>query len=223
MRRTKRLILPLLALLSVLWLPNAHALVQPADVITVGNVVASGAVVDVPIYIRDTSGSPVGIDQPAGSKLQSYAIKVDFSPTSAVANVTPGRAGITASLTPLSEFTPVTSTSATIIDTFSESTNLIPFTSNAALPGNQVAHMQFMLSPSVVPGSVITLTLDPTLTQVANEGGTTNETVNNGTLTLVAGSITIPPTFVYQVPALSHWALMLLAMTLAVVAVRFRM
>lgn len=214
----------LLALTVLCWLPAAPAAAQPiGDVVTVGNVTATSALVDVPIYIRDVAGTPLGVDQPPGSKIQSYSIKVDYAPASAVSIASPGRAGITASLTPLSEFAPTSPGSASIIDVFEESTNPIPFVLNAPPPGNQVAHILFQLSPSVVPGSVIPLTLDPALTQLANDGGTTTETINNGGLVLVPGSITIPVNFVYQIPTLSHWALALLAMSLAFVAVRFRM
>lgn len=199
------------------------AAVPPADTITVGNVTATGAFVDVPIYIRDTSGTPLGVDQPAGSKIQAYSIKVDYAPASAIQSVAPSRAGITAGLTPLSEFTPVTPGSASILDVFQETSNPIPFVSNAPAPGDQVAHLSVQLSPSVVPGSVITLTLDPTLTELGNENGTTTETTTNGGLVLVSGSITVPANFVYEIPTLSQWALALLAISLAFVAVWFRM
>ncbi len=214
----------LLALAAVLVsAPAAFAVAVPSDVVTVGNVTATSAIVDVPVYIRDTSGTPVGIDQPPGSRLQSYSIRINYAPTPAVSVAGMARAGITASLTPLSEFAPVSPGSASLIDDFYETTNLIPFSSNAALPGDQVAVLHVQLSPAVVPGSTITLTLDPVLTTVANDGGTTTESVASGNLTLVNGSIIIPPTFVYEIPTLSHWMLALLAMTLAVVAVRTRM
>lgn len=37
------------------------------DVVTVGTATASNGTADVPVYIRDTSGTPLGIDKPAGS------------------------------------------------------------------------------------------------------------------------------------------------------------
>jgi hypothetical protein len=96
------------------------------------------------IYIRDTSGTPVGVDQPPGMKLQSYSIKVDYAPAPSISTAGMARAGITASLTPLSEFAPVAPGSTSLIDDFYEPTNPIPFNSNAALPGDQVAviHVQ---------------------------------------------------------------------------------
>jgi len=160
------------------------------DVITVATVSGSGTV-DVPIYIRDVSGTPLGVDQPPGSKIQSYSIKVDYTPTTPTATIS--RAGITASLSPSFESAPSSAGSASLLDTFQESTNPIPFTLNAPAPGNQVAHMLVTIPGSIMPGTVIPLTLDPALTQLTDESGSaaTKETMANGRLTLVNGSITV--------------------------------
>jgi hypothetical protein len=205
-------------------LPAASALAQPlpSDVVTVATVSGNGTV-DVPVFIRDTAGTPLGIDQPFGSRIQSYSIRVTYSPASAVQSITFTRAGITAPLTPTFESSPQTPGNIALLDTFDEATNLIPFTSNAALPGNQVAHLLVTLSPSAIPGQTITLTLDPVLTELTDEGGTpaTAETVANGRLTLVNGAILITaPT---SVPTLPQWGLVLLVGMLAMVAIRFRM
>jgi len=164
------------------------------DVVTVGSVAAAGSTADVPIYIRDTSGTPLGIDQPAGSKIQSFSIKVDYAPASAVQSVTINRDGITAGLTPTSEFKPSSPGSISILSTFQESTNPIPFTLNAASPGNLVAHLVFTLSPSATPGTSITLSLDSSLTQLTDQGGTaaTNTTEAHGPLALADGSVRPP-------------------------------
>jgi hypothetical protein len=213
----------LLALLLVGLLPAAFAVAQPtpSDVVTVATVTgAPGSVVDVPVYIRDTSGTPLGIDQPFGSRIQSYSLRVTYS-SPAVQSISFSRAGITQPLTPTFENSPaVPGSSIALLGTFDETTNLIPFTSNAALPGNQVAHLLVTLSPAAAPGS-IALTLDPVLTQLTDEGGTpaTIETVNNGRLTLVSGAINVTS----AVPALPPWGLALLAATLAIVAVRVRL
>jgi len=68
----------------------------------------------------------------------------------------------------------------------------------------------------VTPGTVITLTLDPTLTQLSNEGGTTSETTTNSGLALVSGAITVVP----SVPAVSRLGILLLALTLAILGAR---
>src|SRR5438128_495751 len=164
------------------------------DVVTVGSATATGSSVDIPISIRDVSGTPLGIDQPAGSHIQAYSIRVMYAPASAVSSITISRSGITAGLTPVSEFTPSTSGAIAILDSFQESTTPLPFTLNAPAPGNVVAHLVVTLSASAAPGSSIALTLDPSLTQLTDEGGTsaTKETQANGRLALVDGAITIP-------------------------------
>lgn len=76
---------------------------------------------------------------------------------------------------------------------------------------------------NATPGSTITLTLDPTLTELTDEGGTpaTLETLTlgNGRLLLVNGAVNVTN----PVPALSSWALALLAVVLTLVAVRIRL
>ncbi|HEX7809841.1 MAG TPA: IPTL-CTERM sorting domain-containing protein [Thermoanaerobaculia bacterium] len=193
----------------------------PSDVITVGTTSGSG-VVDVPVYIRDTSSTPLGIDQPAGSRIQSYSIRVTYAPASAVQSISFSRDGITAPLTPTFESSPAVPGSISLLGNFDETTNLIPFTSNATLPGNQVAHLLVTIAPGTAPGTNITLTLDPVLTQLTDEGGTpaTIETVANSRLTLVNGAILVTSN---TVPTLGEWALGLLAIGLAFIAVRLRM
>ena len=174
------------------------------DVVTVQTVTADGPTVDVPVFIRDTSGTPLGVDKPAGSKIQSLSIKVAYSPAAAVSSVTFTRAGITAGLSPAFETSPSTPGTISLLVSFSETTSPIPFNSNAALPGDQVAHMVFQLSSSATPGTPITLTLDASTTQLSNQGGTTTETQSNGGLALTNGSIQIPiPTLSLTPPSQS--------------------
>jgi hypothetical protein len=192
----------------------------PRDIVTVA--IVNGpqfSTVDVPVYIRDTSLTPLGLDQPPGSRIQSYSIKVNYAPASAVQSITFSRAGITTSLTPTFESSPSSAGSVSLLDTFQESTNLIPFTLDGLPPGNQVAHLQVTLSPTAPLGTVITLTLDPTLTQLTDEAGhpATIETTANNRLALVNGSITVVP----SVPAMSHLILLMLAAVLAVAGMRF--
>jgi hypothetical protein len=215
----------LLAAVVTLVLSPAPAGAQPLpqDVITVGTGSGlPGTTVDIPVSIRDVSGTPLGIDQPAGSRIQSYSIKVDYAPASAVQSITFTRAGITTTLTPTFEASPAAPGSISLLDTFQEATNLIPFTLNAAAPGDQVAHLLVTLSPSATPGATITLSLDPVLTQLTDQAGSpaTRESVAAGNLALVNGSITVQEP--NDVPALSTWAMLLLAVSLAVIVIRFR-
>lgn len=207
------------ALAGLLATPAAWAAVVIPDTVTVATVNgAIGSVVDVPVYIRDASGTPLGLDQPPGSRIQSYAIKVTYSPASAVQSVTFTRAGITSSLTPTFENSPASPGAISLLDTFQESTNLIPFTLDGALPGNKVAHLLVTVSPTAVVGSTITLTLDPTLTELTDEAGDppTIENSGNARLTLVNGAITVFP----SVPAMSHIVMLMLALALAFIGTR---
>ena len=68
----------------------------------------------------------------AGSRIQAYSIKVDYAPAAAVQSIVFQRAGITAALTPTFESSPAVPGSVTLIDSFAEGTNLIPFTLDAA-------------------------------------------------------------------------------------------
>jgi len=193
------------------------AMAQTADTVTVGtiSVASAGSTVDVPVFIRDASGTPLGIDQPSGMRIQSYSLTVNYAPASAVQSVTFTRAGITAPLTPAFESSPSAPGSISLLDVFQESTNLIPFTSNAPLPGNQVGVLHVTIASTAAIGTTINLTLDPTLTQLANQAGTTTETTTNGSLVLVNGAIVVTT----SVPALSTWALALLAIALAALGV----
>ena len=141
-------------------------------------------------------------------------------------SVTFTRSGITAGLTPAFENSPATPGTISLLETFHEATNPIPFTLDAAAPGDTVAHLLVTLSPSAAPGTVIALTLDPTLTQLTDEGGdaATKETTGGGNLALVNGSITVgAPVAGAGAPTLSLWALLALMISLAVIAVRLRL
>lgn len=200
---------PIAALLFALLAAVPSAAQSPADIVTVGTVTAAtGATVDIPVYIRDASGTPLGLDQPPGSRIQSYALKVNYSPASAVSAIIFTRGGITAPLTPLFESSPSAPGNVSLIDAFQESTNLVPFTVNAPMPGNQVAVLHVSVSPSAPGGSTITLVLDSTLTQLANQDGTLTETTTAGSLLLANGAVNV--TTPLTVPALSTWGMILL-------------
>jgi len=189
---------------------------QPADVVTVGSVIgASGGTVDVPVYVRDTSGTLIGIDQPFGSRIQSYGLTVNYSPAASVQAITFTRGGITVPLTPAFESSPATAGSITLLDSFNETTNLIPFTSNATLPGDQVGVLHVTVAPTAAIGSTITLTLDPTLTQLSNQAGSMRETTAAGNLLLVNGAINVAS----AVPAFAPWMLAVLAIAFTAIAV----
>jgi len=171
------------------------AVAAAQDTITVGTVTANdGAIVDVPVYLRDVAGTPLGMDQPAASRIQAFSISVTYAPASAISSVTFTRDGITGGLQPVFETSPAGPGEISLLASFQQSTNPIPFTLNAGAPGDLIAHLVFTLSSSATPGSDISLTLDSTTTQLTDEGGSaaTKETAGNGQLALVDGAIHIP-------------------------------
>jgi hypothetical protein len=210
---------PIAALLFALLAAVPSAAQSPADIVTVGTVTAApGATVDIPVYIRDASGTPLGLDQPPGSRIQSYALKVNYSPASAVSAIIFTRGGITAPLTPLFESSPSAPGTVSLLDTFQESTNLVPFTVNAPTPGNQVAVLHVSVSPLAPGGSTITLVLDSTLTQLANQNGTLTETTTARSLLLANGAVNVTTSL--TVPALSTWGMILLGGALLVFGIK---
>jgi hypothetical protein len=216
----------LLVVSAITLLPATPVAAQPIprDEVTVGIVNGSG-VVDVPVSIRDVSNTSLGMDQPVGSRIQSYSLKVNYAPAGAVQSITFSRAGITAGLSPTFENSPAAPGTISLLDTFPEATNLIPFTLDALPPGNRVAHLLVTVDPSVAPGTVITLTLDPVLTQLTDEGGSpaTIESVANNRLALINGSITVTAAATAEaIPTLGQWALGGLVVLLALAALRLR-
>jgi hypothetical protein len=183
------------AMMFVIALTMTTAAHAASDVITLDTVNATSTSVDVPIYIRDVSGTPLGVDQPAGSRIQSLSIKINF-PAASIDSVSIARAGVTASLTPAFETTPSTSNSIALLVTFQEATNLIPFSVNAPAPGNLIARLTVHLKTPMTPNSSIALSIDPSVaqTQLADSAGSgaTKETVGNGLLSVVDGAIHIP-------------------------------
>jgi len=211
-----RLSFALVVVCGLWWAAPAAA--QALDTVTVGTVVTNGPVIVVPVYVRDAAGTPLGIDQPFGSRIQAFSLKVDYPVSPFITGVTFTRAGITAPLTPTFESSPSAAGTISLLMTFDETTNLVPFVSNAALPGNQVGQLTFTFSPSTPPGTVVPLTLDAALTQLSNEGGTTTE--EGVTLLRVPGSVTVLQATAEVIPTLGGWGLILLAVGLALVVLR---
>jgi hypothetical protein len=210
-----------LVALAVCGLTAATAMAQQVpDVVTVGTVAAAGPSITVPVYVRDVSGTPLGIDQPFGSRIQAFSLKVDYPVSPFITGVTFTRAGITAGLTPTFSISPAAPGTASLLMSFDETTSLVPFVSNAAAPGNQVGQLTFTFAPATPAGTVIPLTLDATLTQLSSEGGTSTETTTAGSLALVPGSVTVLSMPAVATPTAGTWALLVLVAGLAFLGMR---
>ncbi|HEV8629318.1 MAG TPA: fibronectin type III domain-containing protein, partial [Thermoanaerobaculia bacterium] len=143
------------------------------------------------VYVRDTSGTPLGVDQAAGAKIQSFSIKIAYSPASAFSSLSLSRAGLLAALTPKAgESNPTTAGTASYLGSFAESSNPVPFNLDAPAPGNLVLQATYTVAPAPPTGTV-TFTLDAAVTLLANEAGTIDETVADGGITLTGGSLVI--------------------------------
>ena len=96
-RRCRNLESGWVAALGIVCLFFLPAFLAAQDGATVSGAIsaAPGATIEVPVYAQDMSATPLGVDQPAGSRIQSLSYKVTFTPASSVASKLFARAGIT--------------------------------------------------------------------------------------------------------------------------------
>lgn len=167
--------------------PN-FAFAAGADRVTVGGLAAlPGATVNVPVYVLDASLTPLGLDRPAGERIQGIVLEVDFPPGS-IAAASAVRDGVLLGLTALYELSPATGSSIAYIASFAEATDPIPFTLDAAEPGDHVATITLTLAADA-PSGPLALTLVAADTALSNQAGTVDELTGNGWLVLGHGEI----------------------------------
>lgn len=160
------------------------------DVFTIGSGTGKpGGAVSIPVSVRDVSGTTLGIAAASGNRIQGLAFKVFFS-SDVIDSVTIARAGVTATAVPMYENNLQGTGWSAFIASFNESTNLLPFISDQAAPGNQVAVLTVNLK-AAAPLGTVPLTFDAPGAILSNQAGTANETVAGGTLSLVNGSVTV--------------------------------
>jgi hypothetical protein len=160
------------------------------DVLTIGTTSANaGSTVAVPLYLRDVTGTPLGTDAGSGNRIQSISIQINFGPAVTSASFT--RAGALAGLTPAFETTVNGSGTIGWVGQFQESTQPIPLTANAPLPGDRVGTLVLTLANGLTTGSTVALTFAPANTLLSNQGGTLEERTITEDLALTNGSITI--------------------------------
>jgi hypothetical protein len=183
-------VLALVAGLAIVFVaPTAES---AQDTVTVGTAAGiPGSTVSVPISVLDISGTPLGVDKPAGQRIQAFSITVTCTPAAAVSTLTLTRAGVTASLMPVYEVSSVEGNSVSYLASFSEVGSPIPLTQPGSPPGDQVLVMSVTIASGASPGSSIGLVLDARSTLLANQQGSVEESVANCTLTLSSGTITV--------------------------------
>lgn len=146
---------------------------------------------DVPVTVRDLSGTLLDEGDGPDLEIQGFAFRLDFAPAQHVAAVTFLQAGVTAGHTPVFPFVSPHADHIIVLMSFDEATDPLLFTLNAAAPGNVIGLLRFTLSAAVPLGSTISLTLDPATATLVNDAATLSETVANGQLALVDGAISI--------------------------------
>ena len=164
------------AALATLLLAAPAALAQ--DAIRFGTPSGSGPYV-VPILLADAAGTPLGVDRPAGSRIQAFAVTVRFNPASAVTSASFVREGLLAGSTPVFETTAEGDGTITWVGSFDEAGGALPFSQPPGV-GNPI----LALSVTLASGATVSASLDGATTTLSNQGGTTSETVAGGTLAL---------------------------------------
>lgn len=170
----------------------------------------------VPILLADAAGTPLGVDRPAGSRIQAFAVTVRFTPAAAIASTSLGRAGLLAGRTPLFETTAEGDGTITWVGSFDESAGAIPFPQP---PGG--GHAILTLSVTLEPGATVSASIDGSTTTLSNQAGTTSETVAGGGL-LLGPPVALPssPEDAAAVPTLGEVALLAFAATIAAAGLR---
>lgn len=180
---------PLLVLLvfAVLVNPCVHA----QDVLTIGSEVGSpGTSVTVPISLLDRNSTPLGIDTGSPNRIQGFAFKVLYR-TELISSITFTRAGVAAALTARHAAALQGSGWSSAIVSFDESTAPLPLHLNTTAPGDRIGTLTVTIRADAPAGSVTPLLFHAPSAMLANEAGTTQETVANGQLSLVNGSVTV--------------------------------
>lgn len=177
--------LPLRALAALTLLAAAPALAQ--DRLALGSPAGTGPFT-VPVTLSDVAGTGLGVDRPAGSRIQAFAVTVRFDPPSGVLSASLVRAGLLAGRTPLFETTTEGSATVTWVGAFDEAIQPLPFSQPPSGDGDAI----LSLAVSLAPGATVVATLDAAATTLSNQGGTAGETVGDGSLVLGPGT-TLPP------------------------------
>jgi hypothetical protein len=172
--------------------------VAAQDILALGTATGDkGTTVTIPLYVRDASGTILGLDAGAGNLIQGINLQLTWAAgLGTVSSIV--HSGICGPLTPIAEFAPGGGpTSIGYVVSYSETTNQIPFTLDAASPGQQVATVSFAISASA-PKGTFPITINPSTlqTQLVNQAGTLQEDTGlapPNTLSVLDGSVTITP------------------------------
>lgn len=150
-----------------------------------------GQPVAVPIYIRDVAGTLLDEGDGFNLEIQGFAFRVDFSPAEHVTALDFLQAGVTAGRTPILPVIEPHDEFIYVLLSFSEVTDPLDFTLDATRPGDLVGELILELSPTAPIGLYIDLLLDSTNGSLVNHDATLEETVANGHLRTISGTLTV--------------------------------
>lgn len=181
----------------LLFVPLAQA---ADDVISVAPVVyaAPGASVEIPIYVRDVSGTPVGED--VGKPIRFFEFTIEFSNAEYIS-------GCSNQTFPACQ---VSFRTAGVLAAFVHAANPITFVSSQSIfvrrvagksvnwrldgpePGDLIGYLEMTLDPDVQPGSELTLSFDPApdATRLGDQQLTVSEAAGNG-LQMTGGRVVV--------------------------------
>jgi hypothetical protein len=158
-----------------------------ADILALGSVEApTGSMVDVPVYLRDLPGTPLGGD---GAAIQGFAFRVDF-PAKAVASASFVQAGVTAGRTPVFPIVQSESGHLVVLLKFLRASDPLALRADAPAPGDLAGYLRLGLAAGLPLGSEVDLVLDGASVLV-NDDATKVESSGRGTLALVDGTVVI--------------------------------
>ena len=161
-----------------------------ADVLSLGRANARpGGQVEVPITLKDVSGTRLGSDAAA---IQAIAFRVVAEPKEAVRSVTFRRSGAIQRLTPQFEHSLKTDNSVSYLAAFSSAKAKVTLRVDPDDAGDEIGRVIVELAPRLAAGTVIRLSIDPLTATLSNEGGTLSEQQGDGTLQLIDGAIVVP-------------------------------
>ena len=196
-RRSPAVLIAGLAWVSV-WALGLGAVVPAAvaqDELTVGAVLLArpGDSLEIPLYVRDRSGSVLGSDQGPGRTVQSLALSVVVSPAEAVSLLTLSRFGATAAASPTFAEVRRNGPVRSLIAAFDELADPLVLTLDPPFPGQPLARIDLVLAPDFDQGQV-TLALVPGTTALGNSGGTLLERPGSSQLVTRPGTVGVDST-----------------------------
>ncbi len=178
----------LVASLVLLLGPTGGPFALAQDLLGVGEIEGlPGQTRNVPVTIRDVSGTLLDEGDGFDVEIQGFAFRVDFAPAQHVSAVTFVQAGVTAAHTAVFPVIIVNPDHVIVLLSFDETTDPLAFTLDAPAPGNLVGLLRFTLSAGAPLGTLIGLTLDPTSATLVNHSATLSETLANGHLAIDDG------------------------------------